>query len=73
MTAEFNAGGCERCGKHDHVTYHSWQFLCAECRAVLADEQVRDHDHAVLLAGVLAGGGRSPGMTHSAAGAPAPG
>lgn len=67
MTAEFNAGGCERCGKHDHVTYHSWQFLCAECREVLADEQVRDHDHAVLLAGVLAGS-RSAGMKPDAAG-----
>jgi predicted alpha/beta-fold hydrolase len=56
MTAEFNAGGCERCGNHEHVTYHHWQFLCAECREILADEQARDHDRAVLVAGALSHG-----------------
>ena len=56
MTAEFNAGGCERCGKHDQVTYSHWQFLCSECREVLAEEQVREHDHAVLMAGIEARG-----------------
>ena len=56
MTAEFSAGGCERCGKQDHVTYHSWQFLCAECREVLADEQSREHDHVALLAKAEAAG-----------------
>ena len=56
MTAEFSAGGCERCGKQDHVTYSHWQFLCSECRDVLALSQLREHEHAVLQARIEAAG-----------------
>ncbi len=66
MTAEFNAGGCERCGKQDHVTYSHWQFLCGECREVLADEQHREHDRALLRAVIEAGGVRAAGGSRPA-------
>lgn len=49
MVAEFHAGGCERCGREDHLTYYHWQFLCPECREVLAREAEREHDQALRL------------------------
>lgn len=57
MAAELKAGGCERCGREDHLTYAHWQFLCAECRDVLALEAKRDHEHALMLDHALYAGG----------------
>jgi hypothetical protein len=52
MSAEVHPGGCERCGREDHVTYVHWQFLCPECRQVLAVEQEREHERALMASRV---------------------
>ena len=48
MSQDTHSGGCARCGREDHVTYFHWQFLCAECRQVLAVESQRENERALL-------------------------
>ena len=49
MANEVIAGGCERCGRAEHVTYHHWQFLCNDCRETLTAEPAREHERVHRL------------------------
>lgn len=61
-------GGCERCGRHEPVTYSHWMFLCAECRVELVREKEQEtrfvHQLEEVARGegakVLTGAGRAP-------------
>ncbi len=50
MNTNERSNGCERCGRHEPVTYVHWMFLCGECRIELTREQEQEAQHARLMA-----------------------
>ena len=50
MSIAVKAGGCERCGRTEGVTYKGWQFLCKVCRAGLQQERAQQIVRSRLMA-----------------------